>query len=81
MMTNRRGFLSFLKEQNFRLSFMILGGVLQCFGNFGATFSEAFPPQKRKNPDAFFDLTTAKKSIKVGFNIIFWCGIIYSLCR
>ena len=47
---------------------MILGGVLQCFGNFGATFSEAFLPQKReKDPDAFFDLTTAKKSIKVGF--------------
>ena len=36
----------FLKEENFYLSFMILGGVLQCFGNFGATFSEAFPPQK-----------------------------------
>ena len=63
---------------------MILGGVLQCFGNFGATFSEAFPPQKReKDPDAFFDLTTAKKSIKVGFNIIVWCGItiIYFMCR
>ena len=63
---------------------MILGGVLQCFGNFGATFSEAFLPQKReKDPDAFFDLTTAKKSIKVGFNNIFWCGftIIYFMCR